>query len=138
MDVRAFRAGQWCAPEAQYPWGVICNLSIVPAMQGSGGVNMAGEDGLSPVIAPSFTMWPKPSRGDEVWLSLAAFDETVQTAQVDIYTMTGQRVDARKIALQDGAITTDLDLRGQLATGMYLVHVTAGDEVFTQRLVIAP
>ena len=44
--------------------------------------------------------------------------------------------DVYKRQIQDGLINTTIDLNGDLADGMYMVKVTAGDEVFTQRVVI--
>ncbi|MBL8000502.1 MAG: T9SS type A sorting domain-containing protein, partial [Flavobacteriales bacterium] len=43
---------------------------------------------------------------------------------------------ARQVAVRDGLINTTLDLHGELTTGMYLVTVIAGEQQFTQRLVI--
>ncbi|MCC6541105.1 MAG: T9SS type A sorting domain-containing protein, partial [Flavobacteriales bacterium] len=57
---------------------------------------------------------------------------------VDIFDLTGKRVSARTIAVQDGFVKTNLDLNGDLAGGMYMVHVTAGDKTYTERLVIQP
>jgi hypothetical protein len=35
-------------------------------------------------------------------------------------------------------VNTTLDLNGELAAGMYLVNITAGDTTYTERLVIQP
>ncbi|MBK9764029.1 MAG: T9SS type A sorting domain-containing protein [Flavobacteriales bacterium] len=35
-------------------------------------------------------------------------------------------------------MNTTIDLNGDLAGGMYMVHITAGDKTFTERLVIQP
>jgi hypothetical protein len=35
-------------------------------------------------------------------------------------------------------VNTVLDLNGDLSAGMYIVHVLAGDAVYTERLVIQP
>jgi len=57
---------------------------------------------------------------------------------VDIFDLFGKRVSARTIAVTDGNINTTLDLNGDLAAGMYLVNITAGETVYTERLVIQP
>jgi len=57
---------------------------------------------------------------------------------VDIYELTGKRISARTIAVTDGNVNTVLDLQGELAAGMYLVNITAGDRTYTERLVIQP
>jgi len=41
------------------------------------------------------------------------------------------------IPTQGDRLNTVLDLQGDLATGMYLVNITAGDKRYTERLVIA-
>jgi hypothetical protein len=35
-------------------------------------------------------------------------------------------------------VNTILDLNGELAAGMYLVNITAGETLYTERLVIQP
>jgi hypothetical protein len=40
--------------------------------------------------------------------------------------------------VNDGMISTVLDLNGDLAAGMYLVNITAGETLYTERLVIQP
>ena len=60
----------------------------------------------------------------------------MNTVSVDIYDLSGKRVTARTIAVQDGFVNTALDLNGDLAGGMYMVNITAGDKTYTERLVI--
>jgi hypothetical protein len=45
---------------------------------------------------------------------------------------------ARTIAVSGGNVNTTLDLNGELAAGMYLVNVIAGNTTYTERLVIQP
>jgi hypothetical protein len=45
---------------------------------------------------------------------------------------------ARTIAVQNGYLNTALELNGDLAGGMYMVNITAGDKTYTERLVIQP
>ncbi len=83
-------------------------------------------------------MFPNPNRGDLVNFSISAIEEGVNTVSVDIYDLTGKRMSARTIAVADGNVNTVLDLNGELAAGMYLVNITAGDKSYTERLVIQP
>jgi hypothetical protein len=71
-------------------------------------------------------------------ISLSAVEEGVTTVSVDIYDLTGKRVSARSIPVNDGFINTVLDLNGNLNAGVYLVNITAGKAVHTERLVIQP
>ena len=57
---------------------------------------------------------------------------------MDIYDLTGKRVSARTVAVAGSNVNTTLDLNGELAAGMYLVNITAGDTTYTERLVIQP
>jgi hypothetical protein len=83
-------------------------------------------------------MYPNPNRGDQLFLSVSVVEEGVNTVNVDIFDMTGKRVMARTIAVQDGFVNTALELNGDLAGGVYLVNITAGDKAYTERLVIQP
>jgi hypothetical protein len=83
-------------------------------------------------------MFPNPNRGDLLNVSLSAVEEGVNTVSVDIYDLTGKRMSARSIAVTDGHVNTILDLNGELAAGMYLVNITAGETLYTERLVIQP
>jgi len=69
-------------------------------------------------------------------MSLHITDPFISTVSMDIFDLSGKRMIARTVAIQDGLINTTIDLNGDLADGMYVVKVTAGDEVFTQRVVI--
>jgi uncharacterized membrane protein YdcZ (DUF606 family) len=113
-------------------WGKVCLVTITCAPMDGGGNSMAPQgDG-------GFTMYPNPNRGDQLFVSVSHVEEGVRTVNVDIFDLTGKRVSARTIAVQDGFVKTNLDLNGDLAGGMYMVHVTAGDKTYTERLVIQP
>ena len=58
-----------------------------------------------------------------------------ETVTVDITDMFGKRVLASTIATQGTNLNTVLHLT-DMAAGLYVVNVTAGDKVHTQRLVI--
>ena len=81
-------------------------------------------------------MWPNPNNGDVLNVSLHITDPLINTVSMDIFDLSGKRMIARTVAIQDGVLNTTIDLNGDLAVGMYLVKVTAGEEVFTQRVVI--
>jgi hypothetical protein len=129
VEVRAMKNGQWC------PWGDVCLLNIATSngAQGGGLNSMADE-----LIGAGLNMWPNPNRGDQVFLSLDVVPEGVQTVSVDLFDLYGKRVIARTIAVNDGMINTVFDLNNELAAGMYLMNITAGETVYTQRLVVQP
>ena len=135
VDVRAsFDAGatwctDWVMPFLTDPWGDVCILNTACAGDG-GGQNMAAED------ITGFNLYPNPNRGDQVVLTMDPVEEGVQTVSVDFIDAFGKRVSARTIAVQDGSVNSIIELNGELAAGMYLVNITAGTTVHTQRLVI--
>ncbi|MBL7952017.1 MAG: T9SS type A sorting domain-containing protein [Flavobacteriales bacterium] len=148
VDVRVSKDGgaTWCvanadptcaSPETIAIWGKVCNVNITtstycPGPAQGGGSNFAAEGN------GDFTMYPNPNRGDQLFLSLSKVADGVNTVSVDLYDMTGKRAMARTIAVQDGFVNTPLALNGDLAGGVYLVNITAGDKTYTQRLVIQP
>ncbi|MBL7952327.1 MAG: lamin tail domain-containing protein [Flavobacteriales bacterium] len=148
VEVRVSKDGgaTWCianaAPtcasqETIVTWGKVCNVNITTSTycplnaQGSG-VNMIAQgDG-------ELNLYPNPNRGDQLYMSLSKVPDGVSTVSIDLYDITGKRTMARTIAVQDGSVNTSLLLNGDLAGGVYLVNITAGDTSYTQRLVIQP
>ncbi len=135
MDVRCSKNGgtTWCTdfvpPALTTQWGDLCNLTIsAPPVNGGNQNSTTQNAGLS--------MYPNPNRGDQLYLSLDAVEEGVNTVSVDIFDLFGKRVSARTIAVNDGFINTVLDLDGNMASGMYMVNITAGEKTYTERLVI--
>jgi hypothetical protein len=134
VDVRISKnnGASWCQVPGQWG-GDVCSLTIVDPdeVQGGGqelGQGITGTDGLM--------MWPNPNRGDQLWIALDAVDERVETISVDLYDLAGKRVVARTLPTQGSSLNSLLDLNG-LAAGAYVVHVRAGEKMYTERLVIA-
>ncbi|MBK8498168.1 MAG: T9SS type A sorting domain-containing protein [Flavobacteriales bacterium] len=137
VDVRAsFDGGatwctDWVLPYLTDPWGDVCILNTACAGDG-GGQNMAAED------ITGLNLYPNPNRGDQVVLTMDRVEEGVHTVSVDFFDTFGKRVSGRTIAVADGFVNSIIELNGELAAGMYLVNITAGTTVHTQRLVIQP
>jgi hypothetical protein len=133
VDVRVSKdAGlTWCT--SSEPWGNICSVTIGQTPAGSGNQNFAAAGSNA-----ELRMFPNPNRGDVLTFSLSAIEEGVNTVTVDIYDLFGKRVSARTVAVAGSNVNTTLDLNGELAAGMYLVNITAGDTTYTERLVIQP
>ena len=113
------------------PWGTVCQVTI------AGGVASTVAP-LSTVAATTFTMYPNPNRGEQLFISINNLDNGVETVSMDIFDMTGKRVSARTISAQEGSMNQAVELNGDLAAGLYLVNITAGDKTFSERLVIQP
>ena len=132
VDVRAFRNGAWCIDplNPDSAWGDVCLLTITSSAQAqTQNIAMAGEGGIN--------LWPNPNQGDQFWLNLQGIAADVLTVAVDIHDLTGKRVLAREIPVNDGQdINTVIDLNGDLANGVYMVSIIAGEQRYTERLVI--
>jgi hypothetical protein len=154
VDVRVSKDGgaTWCIDtptpscvEPVSPWGKVCSVTINTSTfcpNFTGGSSSLAEQGTN----GGLTMYPNPNRGDQVFLSLSEVAADVLTVTVDIYDLSGKRIVARTIAVQasssrsggGGYLNTALELNGDLAGGMYMVNITAGDKTYTERLVIQP
>ncbi|MBK9417013.1 MAG: T9SS type A sorting domain-containing protein [Flavobacteriales bacterium] len=121
----------WCTNDAV--WGPVCQLTIGAPGAALGSANFAGIADVA-----ELRMFPNPNRGDVLNFSISAIEEGVNTVSMDIYDLTGKRVSARTIAVADGNVNMVIDLNGELAAGMYLVNITAGENTYTERLVIQP
>ncbi|MBL0126284.1 MAG: T9SS type A sorting domain-containing protein [Flavobacteriales bacterium] len=140
VEVRAsFDGGaNWCRgnsdpyAEDAMRWGPVCEVYTAGCDEEFAGNTRIATD------AGTTHLYPNPNRGDQLYLSLDAIQEGVQTVSVDIYDAFGKRVSARTIIVNDGFVNTVLELNGELATGLYMVHITAGDAIYTERLVIQP
>jgi len=139
VEVRASKdnGATWCidtpipTPGPNFTtWGDVCDLTIDNTPMGAGDQNLAMEDGST------LKLYPNPNRGEQLYLSLDAIEEGVNTVSVDIFDLLGKRVSARTIPVQGGFINTVLDLDGDMTGGMYLVNITAGGKHYTERLVI--
>ena len=115
----------WCA------WGDECLVTISS--------NVAGPQGGSSMIAgsPALTAYPNPNRGDLIMINITNVGNMVDRVGVEFFDLYGKKVISSTIPAQEGAFTTGLDLSsGSLSSGVYLMRVTAGDYVTTERIVI--
>ncbi len=55
---------------------------------------------------------------------------------MDVFDSFGKRAMTATLPVQDGYLNTALELAPDMAAGLYMVNVTAGDNTRTERLVI--
>ncbi|MFT3885789.1 MAG: T9SS type A sorting domain-containing protein [Flavobacteriales bacterium] len=110
------------------PVGATCQISFATS-----NARMEEVAGTSP---SDLLLWPNPNRGDELHLNMASVADGLDQVTVDVVDMYGKRVMARTITVNNGSLNTVLSLDKDLASGLYLVNLTAGDRVITKRLVI--
>ncbi len=82
------------------------------------------------------TAWPNPNRGDQLFINLSNLDVAVEQVGVEFYDIYGKQVLSRQIVAQDGNLNSVIDLTGDMSSGVYLMRVTAGTSMTTERIVI--
>ncbi|MBK7270144.1 MAG: T9SS type A sorting domain-containing protein [Flavobacteriales bacterium] len=82
-------------------------------------------------------LYPNPTNGDQVRIQLSGIDPELTNATLDITDLFGKRVMSTTLPLNDGALNTSLALPGALADGLYVVTIVTGEQLFTERLMIA-
>lgn len=86
--------------------------------------------------APELRVYPNPTNGEQVRIQLSGADPALTTATLDLVDLIGQRVLTATLPLRDGELDTVLPLRNDLAEGVYLLTITAGERVLNERVVI--
>jgi len=81
-------------------------------------------------------MWPNPNNGAQLNVNLSGVEEGTNTVSMDVFDLSGKRIITRTLAVQDGFVNQVVDLNGEISTGMYMVKMTAGEQVYTERLMI--
>ncbi len=83
------------------------------------------------------TLWPNPVSDGQVNLSIAGIQEADQHISVDVQDIFGKQVFAQEFGNSGERFTTQLQLPGTLASGVYLVTITLNGQRTVQRLTIA-
>ncbi|MBK7942046.1 MAG: proprotein convertase P-domain-containing protein [Flavobacteriales bacterium] len=108
-------------------YGLSCQVTID---------NTPGAQPRAMETASGFSLYPNPNRGDQVVLNITDLPESEVLVTVDIVDVFGKRVMSLTEGAQNGSLNLVLALDNSLASGMYTVQVTAGEQTFTERLVI--
>ncbi|MFT3885438.1 MAG: lamin tail domain-containing protein [Flavobacteriales bacterium] len=103
------------------PVGATCQISFATS-----NARMEEVAGTSP---SDLLLWPNPNRGDELYLSMGQLEGTNGKVTVDVVNMFGERVLGTTVAVNGTSLNTVLSLDKDLASGLYLVNLTAGDRV---------
>ncbi len=123
------------------PYGDVCTVTITNNLTGSlctapGAFAGNSDRALELGNGVDMNMYPNPNRGEQLFINLRGFSEEVNEVGVEIYDGFGKRVVNRMVPAQDGYMNTTLELDHDFAAGIYMVHLTAGELVRTERLVI--
>ncbi|MBK6551014.1 MAG: T9SS type A sorting domain-containing protein [Flavobacteriales bacterium] len=117
----------WC------PWGEVCLVTITNPQSG-----IAPQAGTSTIASatPKFTAWPNPNNGHDLFISMLNIDPNVERVGVEMYDLVGKQVVSRQVAIQDGVLKTKVELSTDMGSGVYLLRVSVGSFVTTERIVI--
>ncbi len=110
------------------PFGPYCNITLGTANCGTSG--MALEDGSDETIMAEdahLFVWPNPNDGSTMHVSLTDFDATMNVVTMDVTDVFGKPVSSRTLPVQDGRLNTVVNFEQELAAGLYLVHLQAGN-----------
>lgn len=117
------------------PFGPSCNITIGIATCNTA-MAPQNDDGHTEATAARMLIWPNPSDGSTINLSLPDIDRAVGTVSVEVRDAYGGVVLNRTLPVQDGSFNTALSFHEDLATGLYLVSLQAGEARYIERLVI--
>lgn len=126
-----------CSGSGYTAWGKICNVNITSStycpnpFQG-GGSSLALQE------EHELTLYPNPNRGDQLFIGLSAIEQGVNAIQVDLFDLSGKRISTHNIAVDEGPFNTAMELPGGLTGGLYLLQLTAGSKMYSERSVIQP
>ncbi len=124
-------AGDPCTITICGPQGQNCGGGMTDSGQNSLPAGQAGT-----AEGPFLRLWPNPNGGQHLWFQLDGLVAEEGAVAVDIHDLSGKRLVARELAFQHGPIM--LDLKRELAAGIYVVTITVGEQRYVDRLVIQP
>jgi len=102
-------------------------MSLEPNVSPSKGVSAWGDH-------MEANIYPNPNNGDLVNLNITGI--TSNEVYVRVLDSMGREVYTNRYSV-DGSLNTMVNFNQSLAQGVYMVEITAGDEVKTQRMIVA-
>ena len=111
------------------PAGDVCTVSISapPTAQARS---------LSTTGTPAFAVFPNPNDGSSVAVRVSDLGPATTNAVLEVIDGQGRLVSSRGLPVQAGLVDRTIAFDQPLPTGLYLVRLTAGDRVLTERLVV--
>jgi hypothetical protein len=96
---------------------------------------VAGTRDIAAEATATFTLWPNPNDGERLTLSIDDLGAEHETVTMDVTDLFGKQVIKRTLPVNGRTLNTAVAL-DELASGVYLVTVTASERTYVQRLVI--
>ncbi len=123
------------------PFGEACAVGITNNLAGQQcttvNESVQGGDHRS-LRSGSFDMmvYPNPNHDGRLFLAMNGIDETVVSAGLEVFDAVGMRVMQRTVPVQEGRLNTSVELGSELPSGLYMMQVTIGDRVNTERFLL--
>ena len=81
-------------------------------------------------------MYPNPSNGQQVFLSITDIDPELEYIQVEVFNAKGQKVSDQQVVTNRGSVLAVLNGTDDLSNGLYMVRAIIGNEIASQQLMI--
>ncbi|MBK7268573.1 MAG: T9SS type A sorting domain-containing protein [Flavobacteriales bacterium] len=115
------------------PWGLVCTITTAAAPPVA---SRTMEEPMVQLGSTELLLWPNPNQGDKLNLSLTGIDDYEGPAYLEVLDLLGRPVLRHALVVAHSDLNAVVELDGTMGTGVYLVQLTVGERVFTQRLVI--
>lgn len=120
-------------------YGPVCTVEITndPPNPCTTTFGNGGADLNSTFNSGVLSLFPNPAQDGNVTMQLSGLSPAVDEVSIDVFDLFGRNVLAKRI-VTDGAeeISTVLALPATMATGVYLVNITAGTVHYSERLMV--
>ncbi len=118
---------------------VVCAGWSVGETGGSACLRLAADDAtgvatLQPMDDVELSLWPNPNHDGRLTMTVDDLGQVVDKASVSITDMFGRLVYSRMFSVDGSNLNVAIDLGGAIANGMYIVQVSAGEQVLVRRL----
>ncbi|MBL7952653.1 MAG: T9SS type A sorting domain-containing protein, partial [Flavobacteriales bacterium] len=120
----------WCT------WGDVCYVTINNPVNSGMAVTDDVTDHTTMFPTPSLVSWPNPNGGDRLFVEMTGLADDIERVDVELFDLTGKRIFNDKLSVQAGAGRGTLGLEGVVGSGVYLMRVAAGENVWTERIII--
>jgi hypothetical protein len=120
-------------------YGAPQQICIVGGAINGGGNNFTAED-IQPLrevgVGMEAALYPNPTNGSFVNLNIGNIAEGTDRVSVDVYDAFGKLVKSEQIAVKGNTFSAILTFGEGFSSGVYMVNITAGTSIITERLVI--
>ena len=118
----------WC------PYGPVCTITTAVAPPADG----PGERSFTEFAeeTTALALWPNPTNGGPLWVSLDGLDQDVNTIAVQLHDAGGRLVLQQDLPAEGGQVRASMDLVAVTAKGLHLLTIDANGERITRRVVI--